>query len=174
MTVEPVLAPLQDDRALLLAGVRSLFLRDAAAVEEEPERADVEAMALLGETSLELHQRDVASLVDHASLVDQRHDHIGLGLDAMGMTIAALRLGLSASVSRSRAHQRMALAALTPKRSASCRRDAPPKTAETTRSRRSSERAWTCMPASFASRQLNQSRADLRNPNRFRKIGKRS
>ena len=48
-------------------------------------------MALLGEPGLKLHQRDVARLVH------QRHDQIGLRLDAMGMTVAALRFGLRAS-----------------------------------------------------------------------------
>ena len=48
-------------------------------------------MALLGETGLDLHERDVAGAVQ------QRQDQIGLRLDAVGMTIAALGFGLRAS-----------------------------------------------------------------------------
>lgn len=48
-------------------------------------------MALLGETGLDLHERYVAGAVQ------QRQDQIGLRLNAVGMTVAALGGGLRAS-----------------------------------------------------------------------------
>lgn len=110
------------------------FPRDVVTSEESPERTDAEAMPLFGEVGLDLHERDVVGPAH------QRQDQIRLRLDTVGMAVAALRFAFALPVSRSSAHQRTALAALTPNRSAACRRDMPPETAATTRSRRSSER----------------------------------
>ena len=94
---------------------------------------------------------------DVAAILDERRDQTEMRVDARRPTVPPPPRGLAAGlpVSFSRAHRRTALAAETPKRSAACRRDMPAATAETTvledQAKGSSS---TCMPASFASRQL--------------------
>ena len=74
-----------------------------------------------------------------------------------------------------RRHQRITLAALTPKRAAACRRDKPPSTTATARSRRSTDNGWA-MHAGLPSpaRSLNQTRTDSGIPQRFLSMGKGS
>lgn len=69
----------------------------------------------------------------------------------------------------------VALAAETPKRSAAWRRDMPPSTAATTRSRRLSERVCFDMPAGFlASKQFESEQTRFVIPFRFTQKGNQS
>ena len=96
-------------------------------VEEPPERAHPHRHTGLGQLGPDLRERDVRLAVHE--LEDQRR----VCLDARGAPVPA---------------QRIALAALTPKRAAAARQDAPTATAPTTRSRRSTDNAFD-MPASL-------------------------
>jgi hypothetical protein len=141
LVFKPVRAPLQDVRAILRAGVRSLFSSDAAAIEEALERADAEATALLGEPGLTLLQRDVDRFVR------QRHDQTGQRLDATGMTVAAPRFSRRAS--------RIAIARASECRSRRSRQNVQPPAGGTCRLKRMrrrghAEQTRTCMPASLA------------------------
>jgi hypothetical protein len=135
--------------------------------EEAPQRADAEAMPALGELRLKLFQRDVAGLFDERE--DQALVRIGPRRPAIG---AALLGGQAAGLILLR-HQRIALAAETPNRSAACGRDMSPGTAATTRSPRSSERVFFDMPAGLL-RQQTVCRRRFGNPSRFIQTRNRS
>lgn len=141
---------------------------DAVAREEAPQRADAEAMPARCELRLKLFQRDVAGLFDERE--DQALVRIGPRRPAIG---AALLGGRGLPVSFCLRHQRIALAAETPNRSAACGRDTPPETAATTRSRRSSERFFFDMPAGLL-RQQTVCRRRFGNPSRFIQTRNRS
>jgi hypothetical protein len=123
------------------------FPRNVVTVEEAPQRSDAEAMPALGKLCGKFLERDVAALLD------ERRDQTEMRVDARRPTVPPRGLAAGLPISFSRAHQRTALAAETPKRSAACRRDMPAATAETTRSRRSSERVFFDMHASLLRQQ---------------------
>ena len=129
------------------------FPRNVVTVEEAPQRSDAEAMPALGKLCGRFLERDVAAL-----LVDERRDQTEMRVDARRPTVPPRGLAAGLPVSFSRAHQRSALAAATPKR-----QNAQPPVGATCRLRRRRQRVLedqakgsssTCMPASFASRQL--------------------
>jgi hypothetical protein len=104
--------------------------------EEPPKRRDACRHTDPGEFSPDLRQRDVGLPLDKAQ--DQRR----MSLNAPGATVTAQRPRHHYPASRDRARQRIALEALTPKRAAAARQDAPAAIAATTRSRRSTDSAF--------------------------------
>jgi hypothetical protein len=83
-----------------------------------------------------------------------------MGLDPVRALVTALRLGGDAALCAKLSCQRRALAGLTPNRFAAWRREAPSRVAETTRSRRSTDKA-DGMAAPSESRSANQIHTEL-------------
>jgi hypothetical protein len=91
-----------------------------------------------------------------ALLVDERRDQTEMRVDARRPTVSPTRSGgrtASLLLAGAPAISARRQNAKTPKRSAACRRDMPAATAETTRSRRSSERVFFDMHASLLRQQ---------------------
>lgn len=82
-SLEPRLAPDQDVRAVLLAGMADFFTRDGAAVEEPPDCRDRRMKTALCQGSTYLFKCDVATLVQ------QCEDEIGMRLYPVRGAVAA-------------------------------------------------------------------------------------
>ena len=111
------------------------FTRDPASCEEPPYRAERDLGAVISQESLQLSQRDVRRRL--VSVQDQP----GMRLDPHRTSIATLLLWRRRPCWFASCCHRTALAALTPNRTAACRRDRPPAIAATTLSRRSTDNA---------------------------------
>ena len=98
-------------------------------------------------------REDVAGRANVEDTPELRAYYGELGrLDAGALWTVANTIEPWEPVSRSRAHQRMALAMLTPNRAAAAWQDTPSATAATTRSRRSTDSAFD-MPVGLQHRQ---------------------
>jgi len=82
------------------------------------------------------------------------------------------RLGTTSPASLRRLRQRIALAALIPKRSAARRQDKPSSIAATPFGEDQRKAPWSCMLTSLASIQLESDSRRFGNPNRFIPVGK--
>jgi len=136
LALEPGAAPLQDVRAILLAGMSGPFLRVIAC------RRKKRWMVPKPNTwPFSANDRRSSSMV--ISGVSLSRDSIN-GLQASTRPERRLppnAFGCASPCDRSRARQRLTLAALTPKRSPAARWLSPPETAARTRIRRSTDRA---------------------------------
>src|SRR5580704_3339840 len=135
LLLKPILAPFQDVRTLLFRRVRGLLnvmrrrakkRHRAEMLNRRPRLASFpcnSASVMSGFSSTQPRIREASTSIR----ADRRSPPCGFDL--------------ASPVSRSKAHQRIALEALTPNRAAASRRDMPSLTAAITRSRRSIERA---------------------------------
>lgn len=130
------------------AGWAVFFTRDGVPPEEALQRAEAEDQSLL--------PQHLPNLLDRAIRLraERFHDGVLVGVDATRLAVAAERLRSHvALLALQRLPQRLTLAALTPKRSAS-RCVAPARTAAIARSRRSTDRAFDMSAGLHPGRQL--------------------
>ena len=132
LTVEPVFAPLQDVRAVLLARVGGLFLNVS------PQRSrKVHGVARLARTLQSARSRSSSSLIVRSgvsAMSPRRYSRCGSSFERRGFPcFRAARSPLS----RALRTQTIAVASPTPKRAATCRADTPDNAASITRSRKS-------------------------------------